>query len=82
MRIISVTLEKDQRLNGALPMKTYRTSQEHGTEVHYDPDMGVVVVTKKDAITALVVPISKCEHLELPSDLARAIVAPPKGRAG
>ena len=78
MKILAVVLEKDQRLGGALAMRTYRTAFD--VEVHYEPELGVVVITKKDVLTALVVPISKVDHLEVSPAMARAITEPPKAK--
>lgn len=78
MKIQSVVLEKDKRLDGGLPMKGYASRDQ--VEVHYDPDLAVVAIFKHGCADALIVPITKCEELRLDADLAKRIMAPARSK--
>lgn len=78
MKISAVVLQHDERLAGGLPMKSYHSRGE--TEVHYDPDLGVVAVFKRDCPDALIIPVGHCRRLELDADLAKRIMAPARSK--
>lgn len=81
MRIASVSLQSSERFPGdknGLSMKSFRTADASGTEVHYEPSLQMVFILRKGSDVAIALHVSQTEKLELSTADALSLLTEPK----